>query len=152
MDNTSLERVLHLSRSMAETRSVSPLLEYAIDEAMRLVGAKRGYLVLLNEDGSLNFRVKRGTHRDGTPADEDQISTSILRHVVDSAQPLIINDARSDPRWSQAASVALLGLRSVMCVPLIARGQTRGTIYVENRTLQNCFDEQDLPPLVLFAN
>ncbi len=152
MDNQVLERVLHLSRSMAETRSLTPLLDYAMDEAMDLVGAKRGYIVLLREDGSLDFRVKRGAHHDGTPLGEDQVSTSILREVIQTRQPLIVSDARSDSRWSQAKSVALLGLRSVMCVPLIARGQTIGAMYVENRAVQNCFDAEDLPPFVLFAN
>ncbi len=152
MNAEVLERVLHLSRSMAETRTLSPLLDYAMDEAMSLVNAKRGFIVLLNDDGSLDFRVKRGSRRDGTTVGEDQISTSILGHVVESGQPIIINDASADPKWNKESSVAFLGLRSVMCVPLIARGKTIGGIYVENRDVRNCFSEDDLPPLILFAN
>jgi GAF domain-containing protein len=119
-------------------------------EAMTLVGAKRGYIVLLRADGTLDFRVKRGTHHDGTPLSEDQVSTSIVREVIETAQPLVVSNARSDPRWQQVRSVALLGLRSVMRVPLITHGETIGAIYVENRKYQNCFDADDLPPLILF--
>ena len=39
-----------------------------------------------------------------------------------------------------------------MCVPLGARGQTTGAIYVENRSIRNRFCDDDLPPLILFAN
>jgi len=152
MNEHVLERVLHLSRSMAETRALNPLLDYAIDEAMGLVGAKRGYVVLLKEDGSLDFRVMRGLRKHETNMGQDEISTSILRRVVEMREPLVIRDARSDSQWQHVESVALLGLRSVMCVPLIAGGQILGAIYVENRSVSDCFSEEDLPPLVLFAN
>lgn len=153
MDEQVLESLLRLSRSMAETRTLKPLLDYAMDEAMRLIGAKRGYVVLLNADGSLHFHVIRGSHRDGTPLDEeDEISPSILQEVVNTKQSLIVNDASKDPRCKTATSVVMLGLRSVMCVPLMAHGETLGIIYVENRTAVDCFDDDDLALLTLFAN
>jgi signal transduction histidine kinase len=46
----------------------------------------------------------------------------------------------------------ILGLRSIMCVPLISRGETIGAIYVENRSIRGRFGEEDLPPLILFGN
>src|SRR5579859_2623150 len=152
MDTTTFERVLKLSRQMAETRALRPLLDYAMDEAMSLVGATRGYIVLLNADGTLDFRVKRSTQGNSKSVHEDQISKSILREVVTTSQPLIVADALADRRWSRSKSVVGLGIRSVMCVPLLTQGQTIGAIYLENRDRENCFHDEDLQTLTLFAN
>ncbi len=152
MDRNLLEQILNVSRRMAETRVLTPLLNYVLDEAIKLVGAERGYVVLAGNDGSLDFRVKR--RRGGQPLEEEeeQISKSVLNQVIETSQPLIIEDAIRDPHFGQAESVILLGLRSIMCVPLISRGDTIGAVYVENRSIRNRFSEVDLPPLVLFAN
>jgi signal transduction histidine kinase len=152
MDQQMLQTVLDLSRQMAETRTLSPLLDYAMGEAIRLVGAERGYLVLINTDESLDFRVAQVPPGEATANAVDQISRTILNAVVSTGSPLVVRDAGLDPTFSTARSVMLLKLRSVMCVPLIARGEVLGAIYVENRSAEGRFNEDDLTPLSLFAN
>jgi diguanylate cyclase (GGDEF)-like protein len=146
-----LEKLLDISRKLSENRILDPLLEYAINVALELFGAEYGYLVLLNPDGSLNFRVR--TDKDGkTLAEpEEQISHTIFEKVIQQRQPLVIADAILDPEFQTAHSVRSLQLRSVMCVPLIARGTLLGAIYIENRSEKNLFREQDLLPLEYFA-
>ncbi len=152
MDEAIIERVLNLSRRMAETRSLNALLNYAMDEAMRLVGAERGFIVLVNKESNLDFRVGRGQNGDELQGAQDQISTSILSQVIQTSQPLVVRDAADDPNWNRAKSVTALKLRSVMCVPLISRGETIGAIYVENRSVKGRFSQKDLAPLTFFAN
>src|SRR5215211_6310016 len=79
-----LLRILDVSRRMAEQRAFTPLLAYVVDTAMQLAGAERGYLVLLQPDGSLDFRVTRDKRGNEVPHAEDQISTSVLKKVIDS--------------------------------------------------------------------
>jgi len=152
METGMFERVLDISRRMAETRALNPLLSYAMQEAMTLVRAQRGFIVLVGADGELDFRVKI----DATGAElndaEDQVSTSILRLALDSGEPQIIYDAMSDKRLQSATSVMHLQLRSVICVPLVSQGKTLGALYVENRTARGVFTEKHLDPMRLFAN
>lgn len=152
MNHNLLEHILQVSRQMAETRTLHPLMNYVLDEAIGLVGAERGYVVLVQPDGSLDSPIKRGRDGQILEEDDDQISKSVLKYVVENSQPLVLRDAMSDPRFSGANSVALLKLRSVMCVPLISHGDTVGAIYVENRSVSGRFNDDDLPPLILFAN
>lgn len=147
-----LPKILDISRRMAETRALEPLLNYVIDEAIALVGAERGYIVLVRPDSSLEIRVKRGQGGETLADEDDPISTSVFNEVVATAKPVIIRDAINDPQFGVAQSVICLQLRSIMCVPFIARGETIGAIYVENRSIRNRFKEDDLPPLTLFAN
>jgi len=147
-----LLRILDVSRRMAEQRAFTPLLAYVVDTAMQLAGAERGYLVLLRPDGSLDFRVTRDKRGNEIPHAEDQISTSVLKKVIDSGDALILRDAMSDANFNTARSVISLSLRSIMCVPLISYGKSIGAIYVENRSVRGRFKESDLTPLLLFAN
>lgn len=152
VDQNLLEHMLIISRHMAEMRNLGPLLTYVIDEAIKLVGAEKGYIVLVRDDGTFEFMAKRGRGGIDLEDGEDQISTSVLNKVIQSGEPLILRDAINDPGFSEARSVVALGLRSIMCVPLIASGKTIGGIYVENRAIRNRFKKEDLSPLTLFAN
>ena len=152
MDQDLLEHILNVSRRMAETRNLTPLLNEVMDEAIKLVGAERGYVVLVQPNGSLNFPVRRGQVGQALETSKDQVSQSILNQVIDTSQPLVLLDAQQDPRFGRAESVVFLGLRSIMCVPLISGGDTIGAIYVENRSMRGRFSDDDLLPLILFAN
>ncbi len=148
---TDLEHMLALSRRMVETHALQPLLEYAMNEALQLVGADHGYIVLLNDDGTLDFRVRQGADVDELVNTQDQVSASILQSVLQTGQPQVIKSAIDDPKWRQAKSVTFLKLRSVLCVPLISEGVPIGAIYVENRSIGNRFTEVSLATLALFA-
>lgn len=146
-----LDYMMKVSRHMAEIRSLSPLLSYLMDEVLQFVGAERGYVVLTRPDGGLDFKVRRDKDGRDLEAVEDAISHSILAEVLQTNQSLVVGDAMSDPRFGQAHSVMYLRLRSVMCVPLITQNKTIGAIFVENRSARGIFEDEDLPPLELFA-
>lgn len=152
MEQNLLRHILDVSRYIAETRDLALLLNYVIDEAIQLVGAERGYVVLVQSCGALDLRVQRGPGGQALEEDEEQVSQSILRQVVESGEPLVLRDAMQDNRFGEAESVVILGLRSIMCVPLVSHGDTTGAIYVENRSIRGRFDQDDVIPLVLFAN
>jgi len=152
MNPDLLENVLNISRHMAEIRALTPLLDYVVDEAMQLVGAERGFIVLLRPDGSLDFRVKRSFEGSEIPNAEVEISRSIFNQVINTGEPVLLYDAMNSPDFGRAKSVMGLKLRSIMCVPLASRGETIGAIYVENRAVKARFSKDDLLPLIIFAN
>lgn len=151
MKEDMLEKLLDISRKMAENRFPDPLLEYAIKVALELFNAEYGYLVLRRADNTLDFRVCQD--RCGTILTEpnEQISHTIFEDVIEKGQPLVVANASLDPDFQNADSVNSLQLRSVMCVPMIARGNILGAIYIENRSEEDLFTEQDLRPLEYFA-
>lgn len=147
-----LDYVLRVSRHMAESHSLAPLLAYTIDNVLTLVGAERGYIVLKNDDGSIDFRIRRDNQGNDLQGATDEISYSILEKVVQTEESVVLSDAMHDPQFGTARSVMALRLRSIMCVPLITRNRTIGAIYVENRSVRGRFRDSDLAPLQLFAN
>jgi diguanylate cyclase (GGDEF)-like protein len=151
MNQDMLEKLLDISRKMAENRYLDPLLEYAMCVALDLFEAEYGYLVLLREDGSLDFRIQLDRSGKKLAQPEEQISHTIFEETIQTGKPLVLANACLDPNFKNAESVSELKLQSVMCVPLIARGKTLGAIYIENRSEENLFTENDVKPLEHFA-
>lgn len=147
-----LTHLLKISRTMAEMRSVAPLLSYAIDEVMPLVGAERGYIVLIQPDGTFDYRVRRRVDGEEVSSKIDAISRSVLNEVVATQRSIVIRNATMDPRFGGSMSVMALQLRSVMCAPLITQNKLIGAIYVENRAKSGRFSDADLAPLEFFSN
>lgn len=151
MNPLMLEKLLDISRRMAGTRLLDPLLEYAISVALDLCNGEKGYLVLIGGNGELEFRVRQDRNGKRLAAPEGQISRTIFQEVIEKRQPLVIADAGIDPTYRDAESVVSLRLRSVMCAPLIAREQVLGALYIENRAGRSIFDQEDLRALEYFA-
>jgi len=143
MDSAVLSRVLEVSRKMAETRALSPLLEYAMAEALDLVGAQRGYLALVRHDGTLDIRVRRDSAGKLLPDTEDPASLAIVGQTIHSGKPQALRNAASPVSHEP---------RSVICVLLIARGATLGAITVEDKKAPGVFDDADLLPLTMLAS
>ena len=151
MKEEMLEKLLDISRKMAENRFLDPLLEYAITIALELFDAEYGYLVLIRADDTLDFRVRQDRQGSMLAEPDEQISHTIFEEVIQHSKSLVIANAYTDPEFQNADSVMTLQLRSVMCVPLIARGNTLGAIYIENRSEENLFTKDDIRPLEHFA-
>jgi len=151
MNEDMLEKLLDISRKMAENRLLDPLLEYAMSVALELFNAEQGYLLLLGKNNSLDFRVRQDRSGKELAEPEEQISHSIFEQVIKNGKSLVIANAGTDPNFQSSESVNSLKLQSVMCVPLITRGKTLGAIYIENRSKASIFTEEDIKPLEHFA-
>jgi signal transduction histidine kinase len=145
-----LERILELSLKMAENRVLPPLLTYALDVAIELFKAERGYLIFIDSKGELEFRVSRYMNKSDIP--KPQISQSILRPVIYEGQPILISDAVADPILNRAESVRIQKVRSVMCVPLMTSSVVIGALYLDHRIERDVFGPTELKFLQLFAN
>lgn len=145
------ERLLEISRQLAETRELDPLLNAVMDFALELMQAEYGYLVLLHGDNEVEYRVRRERVGVVYSETEAEISRSIVRQVVDSRQPVITPNAFIDETFSRAKSVQIMRLRSVICVPLFSRTEVIGALYVENRSEADMFRADDLKVMQFFA-
>ena len=147
MNAEKLTKLLEIGRQLSETRELNPLLESAMQQALSFVGAKQGYIVLLDHD-DLIFRVGLDNEGNRLTAPREQISRTIFDQVIATGKGQITADAASS---MNAPSVRALNIRSVMCAPLISRGEILGAVYVENRLARNFFGLDDLVLLEYFA-
>ncbi|RMG75723.1 MAG: GAF domain-containing protein [Chloroflexi bacterium] len=147
-----LIKLFEVSRRMAETRALEPLLEYIMDTALETFDGENGFIILLNERQELIYRLARNNKGENIPNPETQISHSILHDVLQSRQPILTSNAIEDPVYHHAKSVEALHLASVIAVPLISRGNLLGALYLENRSKPALFTTFDVDPLRFFAS
>ncbi len=147
-----LKRVLDISVQMNETRNVASLLNYVMDQVIELSGAERGFLVLVDEVGHLEFRVARGMELAEIERAKAQVSYTVLGSVAQSRTPILLQDALTDERFGAQSSVLELNLRSVLCVPLVSSSELVGMIYADNRSVSGRFSQADLDLMMIFAN
>ncbi|MFT3836428.1 MAG: sigma 54-interacting transcriptional regulator [Myxococcaceae bacterium] len=146
----ALRRLTAFSMKLLDTYDLPRILESLLDEVIEVTRADKGFLILM-EGESPRIKVARNIMRENIEDAEGRISDSIVRKVLDSKKPLIVSDALDDPEFNSSESVVNLKLLSVMCAPLMYRGDLFGVIYVGNDRLVNRFEQKSLDTLSIFG-
>jgi len=149
-DIEGLKKLQQFSEALLNKNSVDELLEVLMDAVIELTGAAKGFLILF-EDETPIIKVARNLRRENLGSAASQLSDSIVAQVVHTKSAIIVSDAQSHTRFSNAQSVINLKLNSVMCAPLLNRGQLLGLIYVGNDTVRGLFENETLELLKVFA-
>ena len=147
-----LALLCRLSQTFNSSLDLDEVLNLVIDEVIAATGAERGFLMLRDEQGELVFRAARGMDQRTIEAPGFEISRGVVERVAREGQPQLTSDAQSDAWLSARDSVMLLGLRSVLCVPLRLRQATLGAIYVDSRLQAGIFRDEDLDLLSAIAS
>ena len=121
------------------------VLERVIDSIIEATGAERGFVMLSSEGfDDLEMRVARNVDGRLLEGSSLQISQNIVKQVQQSSEAVVINDAMNDPSFESFQSVVELELRSILCVPLVARDRVIGAVYLDNRIRRGLFDKSDM--------
>ena len=147
---SAYRRVHEFSMKLLEGAPTETLVETILDSVIELTGADKGFLVLLENEKPV-VRAARHVNKVNVQESLDQLSDSILTRVIETKKPLVVADALRDGEWSASRSVINLKLLSVMCCPLIERGELKGLLYVGNDRVAHLFDESALDVLNVFA-
>jgi len=147
---SSYRKLYEFSERLLANYELGPLLESLMDAVVEITSADKGFLILL-EGNELRVKVARNVKRENLADALEQLSDSIVDKVVKTRRPVIVSDALSDQEFKNAMSVMNLKLSSVMCVPLLERGNLLGCLYVGNSQVVRLFDDQHLEALTIFA-
>ncbi len=145
-----LKRLTSFSDKLLQSYDLDRILETLMDEAIEVTRADKGFLILM-ENNELRVKVARNVSRENIDDAIERVSDSIVAKVVRTRKPLIISDALEDPEFKVSESVVNLKLLSVMCAPLMHKGDLFGLIYVGNDRLVNRFEPKSLDILTVFA-
>jgi Nif-specific regulatory protein len=128
------------------------LLSKSLELTIQLLNAERGAIIFYSDkDKSFEVKVSQGIEQE-TSQDAVAISRQVLRDVVKGDSPLIVEDARKDPRFAKSQSVIMYNILSILCVPLKTKNRLIGTVYLDHRGLPAIFSSEDVDFLKAFAN
>ncbi|MBL93173.1 MAG: Fis family transcriptional regulator [Myxococcales bacterium] len=142
--------LVSFSQKLAHTENVESLFETLMDEVLHLTGAQKGFLVL-SEHNNPKIQVARNFEGESLNEAVSQMSDTIVKQVLDTQKPLLVQNALNDTHFNSSTSVINLQLTSVMCVPLLYAQKLLGVLYVGNQNTVKAFDEAAMEVLALFA-
>jgi sigma-B regulation protein RsbU (phosphoserine phosphatase) len=147
-----LSLLYRLSQTFNSSLDLDEVLNGVMDEVIAATGAERGFVTLLEPNGGSIFRAARGMDQKTIDDPQFQVSRSVVERVTREGRPILTSDAQSDERFSMRRSVKVLGLRSILCVPLEIKGRMLGVVYVDNRLQTGLFTQEDLDLLAAIAS
>ncbi|WP_438001259.1 sigma 54-interacting transcriptional regulator [Sorangium sp. So ce185] len=129
--------------ALGERERLAPLLDRVVDALVLWTGVERGLLLLRAPNGRLVPRAARNLARSRLGAEQLALSETLARRALEAREPVVAVDAAGELP-SVHRSVHALKLRSVLAVPLIARGEALGVVYLDDRVRRGAFGAQEL--------
>ncbi|MEM7229644.1 MAG: ATP-binding protein [Planctomycetota bacterium] len=122
------------------------LLERIMDLIFEEFRPDRGFILLGSDvDGALDPAVMRYRERPKT-VDEGRIpvSRTIIRHTLEHSEGVLATNAMNDDRFRSGDSVRDYGIRSAVCVPIVAADRTFGVIHIDSSLANFTFTDSQL--------
>jgi two-component system NtrC family sensor kinase len=146
-----LEALLDINKAINSTLVLDDILQMVMKRAIKLLRAERGFLMLLDDEGRLQFKTAHNIRKDSLSKEDFRISMSIASRVAEAGRSIYTSDAQHDERYSKQKSILELDLKSIMCVPLKSKEKIIGILYLDNSSKSNIFLQSDLYLFELFA-
>lgn len=148
----ALQLLLEVTKSMHKQHDVYVLMTLILDSALSFAEADRAFLMMLNGDDTLRFKMGRSYDGAYLTQEDFTISTSVVDEALRGLKPIILLDAQSDAKFQARQSIVDLRLRTVMAAPLRYADQVMGLIYVDSTRPLNRYSKHHLNVLTSLAD
>jgi Nif-specific regulatory protein len=138
-----------LATHIASIGDIDSLQWQLLGLILEVVPAERGAILLFEDPDKLISTVAWDRVRG--PDCPVQVSRTIVKRVVRERVGLVRTDVFSDKDLRGVGTVAEMGIRSVLCVPLIAANNVLGTIYLDSQHKSDQFDQNRLQVMTAIA-
>ena len=132
----NLEAILNILNSINRSLILEDVLQLVLKNAIRLTNSERGFIVLKDEKGQLEYRLGLDSQNNELPAKSFNVSNSVVDDVFLTGQSIFLEGAQSDTDYDTTKSILKLDLQTILCSPLITDNKKIGVIYVDSKYLQ----------------
>ncbi|MBF8300541.1 MAG: hypothetical protein HW394_911 [Acidobacteria bacterium] len=105
-------------RALGSGRVLDDVLALVLDSAIDVTGAERGFIMLANEEGGLDFKLGRAQGRVTLSGRTFETSRKIPEDVFATGKQRIVDDLMDGALAGQHMGTVALGIRHVLCAPL----------------------------------
>ncbi len=105
-------------RALGSARLLDDVLALVIDSAIDLSGAERGFIMLADGEGRLEFKLARARGRTTLPGQTFETSRKIPEEVFQTGETRVELDLFDGGVAAGHAETVAIGIRHVFCVPL----------------------------------
>ena len=121
------------SHAIGDTLDVEGLLGRIVELVVKATDADHGCAMVRPPDGG-ELMPMAVRSRAGSTATEIVVSRTVIDHVLNSKQGILVTDAAEDERFRGGESIVRHQIREVLCVPMRGRHDTVGVLFLDTRT------------------
>ncbi|GET39690.1 trifunctional serine/threonine-protein kinase/ATP-binding protein/sensor histidine kinase [Microseira wollei] len=153
-----LVTVMKASQAISSEIELEKLMTALMQAMMENAGAEKGFLIL-SRDGKL--LVAAGASAAGKdialhqsiPVDEfDELPVTAINYVARLRQDLVLSHAAKSEEFIRDRYIAANNLKSLLCTPIINRGQLIGILYLENNLIVGAFTPERMQVVKLLSS
>jgi signal transduction histidine kinase len=151
VSNRHFAVVYRLAWAMEEATELSELLDTVVDLVFDVIDAERCFILLEDlETGELRPQLAR--HRDGGSVAPIDLSAGVLERVINEKIAVVSSNVQDDPRFAERDSILEIGVRSVLCVPVLDDAEVRGLIQLDRLSGRTAFGRRDFELITVIAS
>jgi signal transduction histidine kinase len=148
----NLELILEIGNRINRSLILDDVLELVLKSAIDITNSERGFIVLKDSKGKLNYRLCLNSEGDKLPSSLFKISTTVVEEVYYTNQSKFIEGAQSDSANNPSKSILNLELQTILCSPLVTGNKKVGVIYVDSTRLQKVKVKEITDTFEILAN
>jgi signal transduction histidine kinase len=151
MKRKNLELILNIVKGINTSLVVEEVLDLVIKSAIEQTNTDRGFIVLLDKNGVLEYRMGINNKGEILSEKDFQISLSVVKDVYFTGRARFIESAQSDTNFDLTKSIHRLELQTILCSPLINKDSKIGVIYVDSKKLVSLKDRDIIDTFEILA-
>jgi signal transduction histidine kinase len=150
----ALSALQDLANSLSSELNLDPLLQTVLRSAVQVVDATAGSLLLLDPStDELAFAVIEGGGGEALEKRRIRRDQGIAGWVATHREPVMVEDATQDERFYPGIDrFSSFKTHSLLCVPLMLKGELIGVLQVLNKRSGCPFEKPDLDIMTIFAS
>jgi serine phosphatase RsbU (regulator of sigma subunit) len=154
-----LATILQTAQALTSEIRLDQLKKRLMELLLENAGAQRGIL-LLYQDNHLLVNAEAYSQSESKLhisleeheyASYNQIAKSVIQYVKRTREHVVLNDASSNDRFRSDTYIISQMPKSIMCLPLLNKGDLIGYIYMENNLTANAFTQQRINLVSMIA-
>ncbi|MDP9121143.1 MAG: GAF domain-containing protein [Acidobacteriota bacterium] len=142
---------IELRNRFSAAGSLAGLLQGVLDSVLQLAGADRGFLLLAGAGGELDVAATAGLESSDLAAPDFSGSIGAVERAIATGRTVATSDALAEGGLRSRVSVLSGGIRSLVCLPLIASERLIGAAYADSRRVGSGYTDLDVEILEALA-
>lgn len=145
-----LRPILDVVRQINKGPDLRKIILQILNLAIESCGAQRGAIITFR---SGKYKVELSRHRSGVKLRKDErgISKTVLMSVEKTGARVVCSEAIQEPRFRLVDSVQRLGLRSIICLPIILHDKPIGAFYLDDPSRATAFGPREIEVAEILA-
>ncbi len=146
-----LESIMSASRTLSSETNLDQLLIKMLELVMATSGATNAVLLLRRrecwymqarsdiETEMIEVLSNRPFDMDDSDKESDLVPKPVFQYCRRSKEVLLVADVRLDHRFAKIRMIQAHNIKSMACIPVLAKGRLKSMLYLENRHVTDAF-------------